>query len=146
MDPQERRAFQEAKQTEVEKFLAAKAMEALPKHMRPDKSQALRMRWVLTYKVQEDGSKSPKARAGILCFMDPDYANRPTFAPTMTRASRQFLLQHAAWQKKTVWKGDVSGAFLQGREYQYERDLQILPVPEICQGLGLPTSGLLWPR
>ena len=136
MDPKERQAFQEAKQSEVKNFLAAIAMEALPKHMRPDKSQALRMRWVLTYKIQEDGSRTPKARAVILGFMDPDYANRPTFAPTMTPASRQLLLQHAAWKKKSVWKGDVSGALLQGREYA--RDLQVLPVPEICQGLGLP--------
>ena len=140
MDAAEKKSFEQAKHTEVKKFLAAKAMEALPSHLRPNRAQALRMRWVLTYKLQEDGSRTPKARAVILGFLDPDYANRPTFAPTMTRASRQLLLQHAAWKKLTVWKGDVSGAFLQGREYS--RDLQILPLPEICRGLGLPEGSL----
>ena len=119
----------------------AKAMEALPPDLKPDRSQALRMRWILTYKQQDDGGLKPqKARAVLLGFQDPEYANGPTFAPTMTRSSRQLLLQHCAWQKMTCWKGDVSEAFLQGREYQ--RNLTCLPVPELCEGLGLPPGSV----
>ena len=140
MSPEERERFRGAKGVEVKKFLAAKAFEALPPHLRPDRSQALRMRWVLTYKTSVDGASEPKARAVILGFQDPDYANRPTFAPTMTRNSRQLLLQYSAWKGMTCYKGDVSGAFLQGREYA--RDLQIEPVPEICEGLGLAPGTL----
>ena len=33
----------------------------------------------------------------------------------------------------SCWKGDVAGAFLQGRAY--ERELYCIPAPEICQGL-----------
>ena len=140
MTPQERENFQGAKSVEVQKFIAAKAMEALPPELKPDRSQALRMRWILTYKQQDDGGLKPKARAVLLGFQDPEYANRPTFAPTMTRSSRQLLLQYCAWQKMTCWKGDVSGAFLQGREYQ--RNLTCLPVPELCEGLGLPPGSV----
>ena len=72
----------ERKMTDKERkeFLGAKAV-------RPDRSQALKMRWILTYKLGEN-----------LGYHDPDYANRPTFAPTMTRTSRQLLLQYCAWQ------------------------------------------------
>ena len=98
------------------------------------------MRWVLTYKTGEDGSTKPKARAVILGFLDPDYANRPTFTPTMTRSSRQLLLQYCAWKQMSCWKGDVSGAFLQGREYG--RELHVEPVPELCEGLGVPPGTL----
>ena len=140
MTASEREGFSGAKSVEVRKFLGAKAFEALPPGLVPDKEQALRMRWILTYKQTEDGGTKPKARAVILGFQDPEYANRPTFAPTMTRTSRQLLLQYSAWKGMTCWKGDVSGAFLQGREYQ--RQLQVLPVPEICQGMGLPAGSV----
>ena len=140
LQPEEREGFRNAKTAEVKKFLSAKAMEALPPDMIPDRNQALKMRWILTYKVAEGGTTKPKARAVILGYQDPDYANRPTFAPTMTRNSRQLLLQLAAWRGMTTWKGDVSGAFLQGREYG--RDLQVEPVPELCDGLGLPRGTL----
>ena len=140
MSPEEKKKFVEAKLAEVKKFLSARALEALPPEQRPDPHQALRMRWILTYKEDDQGGKKPKARAVLLGYMDPDYANRPTFAPTMTRNSRQMLLQYCAWQKMSCWKGDVQGAFLQGR--QYERELHCIPVPELCEGLGLPAGSV----
>ena len=135
MDAEERKRFSLAKDVEVRKFLAAKAFENLPPDKRPNKSQALRMRWILTYKEAEDGSKKAKARAVVLGYMDPQYESRPTFAPTMTRNSRQLLLQLCAWKKFACYKGDVSGAFLQGR--LYERELHCTPLPEICKGMGI---------
>ena len=141
MTEDEKIGFKQAKHVEVKKYLTAKALEALPASMRPDRSQALRMRWILTYKTDETtGEKKPKARAVLLGYMDPEYSNRPTFAPTMTRTSRQLLLQLCAWQGMTCWKGDVSGAFLQGRPY--ERELHVIPVPELCEGLGLPPESV----
>ena len=140
LDPTEREKFRQAKDAEVQKYLSAKAIEALPAHLRPEKSQAMRMRWILTYKEGDLGEPKAKARAVILGFQDPGYAERPTFAPTMTRTSRQMILQFAAWKGFACWKGDVSGAFLQGRPYN--RDLYVTPVPELCVKLGVPPESV----
>ena len=140
MTQSEHEQFKGAKQAEVDKFIAAEALQALPPHLQPSKSQALRMRWVLTWKKVEDGVK-PKARAVVLGYLDPDYANRPTFAPTMTRHSRQLLLQWAANKQAHVWKGDVSAAFLQGRTY--DRDLFLIPTNEICAAMKLPPESIV---
>ena len=141
MSAEEHEQFSGAKQVEVDKFVAAEALQALPPHLRPNRSQALRMRWVLTWKKKDDGTLKPKARAVVLGFLDPDYANRPTFAPTMTRQSRQVLLQWAANHHALVHKGDVAAAFLQGREF--ERELYLIPTPEICQAMNLPTESIV---
>ena len=140
MTEEEKQSFKQAKEVEVRKFVAAKALEALPPEARPSRDQAVRMRWVLTYKLQEDGTKKPKARAVLLGYMDPDYHNRPSFAPTMTRHSRQLLLQFCAWKGLSCWKGDVSGAFLQGEEY--ERTLHCEPVPELCEAMNIPRGSI----
>ena len=39
-----------------------------------------------------------------------------------------------------VSKGDVSGAFLQGREYQH--DAYVIPTDEICAALGIPAGSV----
>ena len=75
------------------------------------------MRWILTWKVKDDGSCKPKARAILLGYQDPAYEHRATTTPVMTKQSRQMLLQVAAIKQWLTQKGDVSGAFLQGREY-----------------------------
>jgi len=138
MSAEEHDQFKEAKKVEVDRFIAAKALQALPPELRPDRQQALRMRWVLTWKKKEDGSLKPKARAVVLGYLDPECAHRPTFAPTMTRHSRQLLLQWAANRRARVQKGDVSAAFLQGREFS--RELHLIPADEICEAMGLPRS------
>ncbi|CAE7735180.1 RE1, partial [Symbiodinium sp. CCMP2456] len=136
----EREAFQQAKMIEVRNFIAAGAFEALPAHLRPSRDQAIGMRWVLTWKTREDGSRKPKARAVLLGYQDPGYAHRATTAPVMTRLSRQYLLQLAATHNWNVYKGEVSGAFLQGREYPGE--LFCVPCPEILQQMGLPDGSI----
>ena len=135
LSPEDQRAFQEAKAAEVKNFVAAQAFEALPDSMKPNKDQAIGMRWILTWKVKDDGSVKPKARAVLVGYQDPAYEHRDTTAPVMTRQTRQRLLQAAAWKRWTVQKGDVTGAFLQGREYP--GDLYCIPTDEICQALNL---------
>ena len=39
-----------------------------------------------------------------------------------------------------VWKGDVSGAFLQGREYQGESF--VIPTDDICDAMGIPAGSV----
>ena len=137
---EERQKFTEAKDIEVRNFLAAQAFEALPAHLQPSKDQAVNMRWVLTWKLRDDGSRKAKARAVLLGYQDPRYEFRDTTAPVMTKQTRQFLLQLAANEKWHVYKGDVSGAFLQGRPYPGE--MYCVPCPEICRAMGLPPDSV----
>ena len=137
---EEREMFREAKTIEVKNFVAAQAFEALPEELRPSLSQAIGMRWILTWKQKPDGNAKAKARAVLLGYQDPSYEHRDTTAPVMTRQSRQMLLQQAANRSWVVYKGDVSGAFLQGR--QYPTDLYCVPCPEILEALKLPPNSV----
>eukprot|EP00435_Cladocopium_sp_Y103_P070080 s590_g34.t1 len=140
MDAETKRSFDQAKQVEVKNFISAKAFEAVPSHLQPPKEVAVGMRWILTWKVKDDGSTKPKARAILLGYQDPGYEHRTTTTPVMTRQSRQMLLQMAALKKWKTQKGDVSGAFLQGREYPGE--LFCIPCPEICEAMGLDAGSI----
>ena len=71
------------------------------------------MRWILTWKQNDDGRYKAKARAIL----------------------KRHLLQVAAWKRWGVKKGDVSGAFLQER--QYPNELYCVPCPEILKAMGL---------
>ncbi|CAE7362999.1 RE1, partial [Symbiodinium sp. CCMP2456] len=140
MSPEERESFRGAKAIEVRNFVASKAFEVLPDHLKPDRSQAIGMRWILTWKLREDGSRKAKARAVLLGYQDEAYEHRSTTSPVMTRQTRQLLLQLAAWKRWKVQKGDVTGAFLQSR--QYPDRLFCIPCPEICQALGIPEGSV----
>eukprot|EP00439_Symbiodinium_sp_Y106_P034056 s2629_g4.t1 len=140
MTTEEKEAFQGAKAIEVKNFVASRAFEVLPSHLRPDKSQAIGMRWILTWKLKEDGSRKPKARAVLLGYQDEGYEHRATTSPVMTRTTRQILLQLSAWKHWRVQKGDVTGAFLQSR--QYPEQLYCIPCPEICESLGIPAGSV----
>ena len=140
LDEEERRLMNEAKQVEVKKFIAAEALEVLPSHLQPSRSDAMRMRWVLTWKRSDSGERTAKARCVILGYLDPNYAFRQTAAPTMSRTTRQLLLCLSSALGFKVHKGDVSGAFLQGREYQ--GTAYVIPTEEICASLGIPENSV----
>ena len=140
MTDEERLQFREAKMTEVKNFVAARAFETLPENLKPPKELAVGMRWILTWKMKEDGTAKPKARAVLLGYQDPAYEHRATTAPVMTRQTRQMVLQVAANKGWPVAKGDVSGAFLQGREYPDK--LYCIPCPEICEALQIPAESV----
>jgi hypothetical protein len=140
LSPEDKQKFREAKAVEVKNFIAAQAFEALPEHLRPSKEQAIGMRWILTWKTKDDGSVKAKARAVLLGYQDPSYEHRGTMAPVMTRQSRQMILQLAAIRRWQVQKGDVSGAFLQGREYPSE--LFCTPCDEICDAMDIPRGSV----
>eukprot|EP00439_Symbiodinium_sp_Y106_P012956 s1465_g1.t2 len=107
--------FRTAKQKEVKNFVVAQAFRALPQHLKPNRSQVMKMRWLLTWKLdnepppgeplKRDASGNPlkpKARAVVLGYMDPEYEYRPTSSPTMGRSTRQMLLMD--W-----WRHQFSG-------------------------------------
>ena len=110
LTPEEKIAFQGAKQIEVNNFIAAKAFGALPQGYKASKSDAVKMCWILTWKALPDGGRKPKARAVLLGYMDPWYSGRATTSPTTTRQTRQIQLAIAAAMGFQTWKGDVTGA------------------------------------
>ena len=140
LSPQEQEEFRGAKMIEVKNFIAAKAFQALPPELQPSKEQAIGMRWVLTWKHKDNGDRKAKARAVLLGYQDPAYEHRQTTAPVMTRQSRQFMLHEAACRGWKVYKGDVSGAFLQGREYP--GTLHCIPCDEICTEMNIPKGSV----
>ena len=135
LTPEQKEEFRSAKSVEVRNFIAAKAFEALPSHIKPSPEQAITMRWILTWKMLDNGGVKPKARAVLLGYQDPQYEHRSTTAPVMTRMTRQLFLQAAANLSWKVTKGDVSGAFLQGRDYPNE--LYCVPCNEILEAMNL---------
>ncbi|CAE7660472.1 RE1, partial [Symbiodinium sp. CCMP2456] len=136
LTPSQKEEFRAAKNIEVRNFIASKAFETLPDELRPSREQAINMRWILTWKATDSGGQKAKARAVLLGYQDPKYEFRSTTAPVMTRQTRQMQLQLSANRNWTVQKGDVSGAFLQGREYPDQ--LYCIPCKEICEAMGVP--------
>ena len=105
LTPRELEGFRQ----EVQNFVVARAFQALPAHLKPSRNQILKMRWLLTWKLDDNPGDSeplkkdasgnplkPKARAIVLGYMDPQYEFRPTSSPTMTRSTRQVFLQSCA--------------------------------------------------
>ena len=140
LSPEEKALFKTSKAVEVNNFISAKAFEVLPDHLKPSSAQAIRMRWILTWKYKENGDKKAKARAVLLGYQDPGYEHRATNSPTTTRQTRQLQLQLAASMKFKMRKGDVTGAFLQSRAYP--GDLYCIPTPEICEAMGLAPESI----
>lgn len=133
--------FKAAKQKEIKNYILAKVFEKIPFHQRPSRDQVLKMRWVLTWKFDKDNNeKKAKARAVILGYQDPQYELRATASPTMTRTTRQLFLTMCSAYEFQAEKGDVSGAFLQGR--QFADDVFVEPLKEICEELKLPEGSI----
>ena len=139
----QRKAMAEAKGLEigqwVEHQVCRKFSEKVPDH------QLLRMRWVLTFKEAppaDDGRPQLKAKARIviLGFSDPGLLEDQTASPTMTRLTRQLVLNQAMLRGWTVFSADVRTAFLQARPADRGRRLLAKPLPELAQAMNLSAS------
>ena len=130
LSPEELQQLQAAKDVEVNDFLAARAFDALPNHLRLDHSKAVRTRWILTWKQKEDGSRKVKARAVLLGYQDHQYEHR----------------FHYITNNKTTDPSNAvtivcrTGAFLQSRPYPSQ--LLCIPCKEICKAMNLPEESV----
>ena len=72
--------FDQAKQKEIRSFLQAQCFKVVPDHMLPLKSDAIEMRWLLTWKSLQDGTNEKKAKArAIICgYHDEAYEHKQT--------------------------------------------------------------------
>ena len=71
---------EQRKGIEVTNYTAARAFEAPPQHLRPPAEQAFGMRWILTWKLKDDGTYRAKAGAILKGYQDPGYEHRATTA------------------------------------------------------------------
>ena len=127
-----------AKGRDVQQFLKEEVVTRLEKGEHVEPGTAMRMRFVLAWKVDPDtpGGKKGKARLVVLGFEDPSLGQEEVSAPTLNKRSKQLLMQVAAQQRRTLKKGDVTAAFLQGRPLT-TRKYAIAP-PELAEAMGLP--------
>lgn len=139
LTPSEAQQFQKAKEIEVRNFVKSGCFE-IARERGFEESKTLGMRWLLTWKYGDEypGGRKAKARGVILGYQDPSYASRPTSAPTPTRSGRQLFWQYCSWKRFRISKGDISGAFLQGKPL--EEELWCRPVREISEALGVPEA------
>ena len=132
-------AFMQAKQKEVRNFVASECFEVARKHV--DEQKVVGMRWLLSWKFDDHNNKKAKARAIVLGYQDPRYSERPTAAPTPSRAGRQLFLQMTTWRRWVLEKGDISGAFLQGDDL--DEEIWCRPVKEITEAYGLEPDSVM---
>ena len=95
------------------------------------------MRWVLTWKEDDEGNKKGKARLVAIGYKDPDSAVKRVEAPTQSRVARNVQLQVARSLDHDLIKGDISGAFLQG-DRDPGRHLYGVPPPDVLKLLKVP--------
>ncbi len=112
----EKEMMAHAKGREIKYFLKEHVVSKLQEGEIVPKDQIMRMRWIVTWKRQEDGEKRGEARLAVLGFEDPFLGQEDTCLPTLQNCSKQMLLQICAQNNWKLQKGDVTAAFLQGNE------------------------------
>ena len=142
---EERKEFDNAKQTEVQNWLKTGTVSKIVRDKIP-KEQILKCRWILTWKPldQEDQIKlkrtqKAKARLVILGYLDPDIDQFPRDSPTLGRHSKMLLLQLISSMNWSLQSFDIKAAFLQGKP-QTDRVLGIEPTSELIEALQMKTN------
>ena len=99
----------------------------------------MKMRFVLTWKVDPSSElgKKAKARLVVLGFQDPHLGQEETLAPTMQKRSRTMMFFNTVQNRWKVWKADVKSAFLQGKAFCDEEERYALPPKELACALGM---------
>ena len=102
------------------------------------------MRLVHTLKVAEDtGETKAKARLVVKDFTDPDLTEIRWESPTLSRFSRQLILQLSASRGFRLRKGDVKTAFLSGDREEGRRDVYAEPPRETRDKLQITREQVL---
>ena len=136
LNKEERELMNQAKGKEVKEFIKEQVVQRLKDNELVSESEAMKMRWVLTWKKNEDGSLKGKARLVVLGFQDPHLGSENTSAPTLNRRSKQTLLQVVVERGWKLQKGDVTAAFLQGRTLN--KNKYAVAPKELAEAMGLP--------
>ena len=142
LNPEQRRAMAEAKQVEIKEWVTSKVCKAALGDVDP--ARVMKMRWVLVFKGTDDpNTVKAKARLVVLGFSDPDVGLLNTKSPTMSRRSRQLLLQFSTLKGLPLLKADAKAAFLQGLATQGKRSIFGRPVEELRVAMGLEPGQMI---
>ena len=121
---EERQLFEEAKGKEIQSWLDTKTVCKIFRHQIPTEN-ILRCRWILTWKdaetnshlgadTKQSSSRKAKARLVILGYQDPSLEHLDRDSPTLSKLSRNLLLQMSVSMRWTIGSFDVKTAFLRG--------------------------------
>ncbi|CAE7259381.1 RE2 [Symbiodinium sp. CCMP2456] len=143
LNEEQKKAMDVAKAAEVQSWVGSKVARAANIPVAPD--EALKMRWVYTFKaVPEDSSKiKAKARIVVLGFSDPSLLERDTSSPALTRTSKMLLLNLASSRRWRIMAGDVRTAFLQAKAQDRVHPLFAKPLPELAEAFRIPQHQML---
>ncbi len=139
--PAERELIQKGKCIEIQEFLQEKVVKAATdqelKTLKP--GDIMKMRFVLTWKVDPASpqGKKAKARLVVLGFQDPFLGKEETLAPTVQKRTRSLFISKAVQERWRVFKADVKAAFLQGNNFKDEEKRYALPPAELAKALGM---------
>ena len=119
--------FRKAKQKEIDSYVEHAAMDIVSR-VGIDENRVLGMRWILTWKNEEDGEgnvtgKRPKARLIIKGFQDPDLLKIPRDSPTLSTVGRNMLFAVSSYHGWDLSIGDIKTAFLNGDDTEYHREI-----------------------
>jgi hypothetical protein len=136
LNNEEKELIRQAKGKEVKEFIKEHVVARLKEGELISPEKIMRMRWILTWKKQPDGEKKGKARLVVLGFEDPFLGTEETSSPTLNKRTKQILLQVCVQRDWKLLKGDVTAAFLQGRETPQSK--YCLAPPELAEAMNLP--------
>ena len=131
----ERELMKTAKGKEVKEFIKEHVVERLKAGETIPHDKIMRMRWILTWKIQPDGERKGKARLVVLGFEDPFLGLETTNSPTLNKRSKQMLLHTCVQRGWRLQKGDVTAAFLQGNNTTNSK--YALAPPELAEAMNL---------
>ena len=134
LSDKERENLRSAKMSEAKSWVEN---EVIKKAGKPISEKCMKLRWVITWKTLDDGSRGLKARLVVLGYQDPTLGEVECSAPTMQRRTRGLFIQQCVERRWTLVKGDVKKAFLQGRPFEEHLEKLIEPVPELCEALDM---------
>ena len=146
LSPEERTAFENAKQAEINNWLQTQTVSKVLRDQIPVE-QIMKCRWILTWKpldgINQDEiehkslrSHKPKARLVVLGYQDPQIEEIPRDSPTLSKTARMLILQTIATHSWQLLSFDIKAAFLQGRP-QEGRIMGLEPVKELRRALSL---------
>ena len=137
----DRLSFQEAKRKELASFFQNSVWDFDVESSVP-LGRLLKAHFILKWSKNPDGSPRAKARLITQGFKDPDALQGlvDRTSPTLTRIARHILLSLAVTLGWDLSTGDISTAFLQGKEHESGRTLWIRLPADARKMLGITDS------